>query len=350
MKTFETNLAQATLTDSGRAAGQALETHETLPHVSVIIPAFNRLDLIAAAVHSALDQQGEINVEVVLVDDASDDDVWSVVRSLDVRYCRLEKNSGSSVARNRGAQIAQGRYVKFLDSDDLLVAGSLAAEYATANDADADIVVCGWVVTQLSAGGAETVERKFTAPIFAVVEDDLLNGLSVPTSAAMYRTSLARAVQWNPKLSKLNDWDYFVRAALAADKVVSADVHAYHWRQHEMARITSSSSQYKHVQEFYTVLDGLADCLSERGALTERRRLRLAQYFYKELRCLYRHAPEDGRRRLEMIKHLDSAFAPHDEEPSKLFRVLGRWLPLPAVLAAYGALRRAAPVDRAVGA
>jgi len=89
--------------------------------VSVVIPFYNRVDLVSESVESAL-LQSHKRVEVILVDDGSDEDVdriGSIVeRDKRIRYFRQE-HKGSSAARNMGIDVAMGEYIAFLDSDDL---------------------------------------------------------------------------------------------------------------------------------------------------------------------------------------------------------------------------------------
>ena len=88
--------------------------------VSVIIPTFNRAELIGDSIRSAL-AQTYANLEVVVVDDGSDDDTEQVIATIidpRLRYVR-QPNRGRSNARNHALSLATGYYVSFLDSDDL---------------------------------------------------------------------------------------------------------------------------------------------------------------------------------------------------------------------------------------
>jgi glycosyltransferase involved in cell wall biosynthesis len=91
-----------------------------MPIVSVIIPTYDRADVLPRAIDSALDQTLS-DVEVVVVDDASSDDTESVVTSYDdprVTYLAHATNRGGSAARNTGIEAATGDYIALLDSDD----------------------------------------------------------------------------------------------------------------------------------------------------------------------------------------------------------------------------------------
>ena len=106
------------------------------PRLSIVIPTYNRRDLLPAALDSALawlDRLGE--GEIVVVDDASTD---GTDRMLAERYCaelargriafhRRESNGGAGAAKNSGAALARGEWVVCLDSDDELIESALPA-------------------------------------------------------------------------------------------------------------------------------------------------------------------------------------------------------------------------------
>jgi len=90
--------------------------------LSIVVPCYNSRETVVETVRSALDQRG-VAVEVIVVDDGSNDDTTQVLQRSDL-LGRIQfvwqPNAGVSSARNRGLELATGRYVCFLDSDDLL--------------------------------------------------------------------------------------------------------------------------------------------------------------------------------------------------------------------------------------
>lgn len=89
--------------------------------VSIIIPAYNVCEYIYRAIESTLNQTYS-NIEVIVVNDGSNDNTWEVINSYMVKDKRVigvtQVNSGVSAARNRGLDIATGEYILFLDGDD----------------------------------------------------------------------------------------------------------------------------------------------------------------------------------------------------------------------------------------
>jgi glycosyltransferase involved in cell wall biosynthesis len=101
-----------------------------MPTVSVVIPTYNRTDILPRAIESVLAQTYD-DLELVVVDDGSSEDVESVVDRYDdhrVRYIAHEENRGANAARNTGIEAADGDYLAFLDSDDEWHPRKLAAQ------------------------------------------------------------------------------------------------------------------------------------------------------------------------------------------------------------------------------
>lgn len=93
------------------------------PLVSVIMPTYNCGRFIAQSIQSVIDQT-VTEWELLIVDDCSTDSTAEIVRAYtdqhpNIHYVRMEKNGGPAAARNVGLRQAQGRYIAFLDSDDL---------------------------------------------------------------------------------------------------------------------------------------------------------------------------------------------------------------------------------------
>lgn len=93
--------------------------------ISVVIPCFNAAETINKCIDSVLIQTYKVN-EIILVDDCSTDDTWSIIRSIqdenkhlvDIKVVSTQKNSGPSIARNIGIQMAKSNWIALLDSDD----------------------------------------------------------------------------------------------------------------------------------------------------------------------------------------------------------------------------------------
>jgi glycosyltransferase involved in cell wall biosynthesis len=100
----------------------------TPPLVSVIVPVFNGARYVREALASILGQTYQ-PMEVIVVDDGSTDETGKVLDEFGPRVRRVcQAHSGQSVARNHGVELATGRYLAFLDADDLWPEEKLAAQ------------------------------------------------------------------------------------------------------------------------------------------------------------------------------------------------------------------------------
>ena len=118
-----------------------IDQSQTTPFLSVIIPVYNRAELVVRAIRSVLvDPAGD--VEVIVVDDASTDSTVNRVAEISdarLRLVSLPTNAGCCAARNAGARAARGEWLVFLDSDDELAPHSLDMIRQRAMSAPADV-------------------------------------------------------------------------------------------------------------------------------------------------------------------------------------------------------------------
>lgn len=92
---------------------------------SVIIPAYNAGLLIGRCLDSIISQATNYDIEVLIIDDGSTDDTCSIIENRTESNIRLihQQNSGPAAARNKGIEMASGKYIAFLDADDYWLPG-----------------------------------------------------------------------------------------------------------------------------------------------------------------------------------------------------------------------------------
>lgn len=114
------------------------------PKISVILPVYNTKVYVSACLDSVLTQTFE-DFEIIIIDDASKDGSTDIVTRYSiydsrVKYYRNVTNKGLAFSRNRGLDLANGKYVLFVDSDDLLVKDALSELYSAIEKMDADVL------------------------------------------------------------------------------------------------------------------------------------------------------------------------------------------------------------------
>jgi len=114
------------------------------PWLTIIVPVYNRFELLPRTLDSVF-AQGAKNVEVIISDDGSTENIKPIVGQYStpgniLRLVRSQSNKGVSAARNNGAKAARGKWLYFLDSDDELVPGSLQKIEAATRGLDVNLV------------------------------------------------------------------------------------------------------------------------------------------------------------------------------------------------------------------
>lgn len=116
--------------------------------VSIIIPAYNASARIKLALESVI-AQDYMNIEVIAVDDASNDDTGKIAHevlsrsSFTYRIITHERNKGVSAARNTGIESAQGKYICFMDADDIIRENFISCLHSAIVKGECDISFCG---------------------------------------------------------------------------------------------------------------------------------------------------------------------------------------------------------------
>jgi glycosyltransferase involved in cell wall biosynthesis len=114
-------------------ASSPTKIDKSSPRVSVVIPTYNRGEMLVEAIESVLAQTFD-GFEVIVVDDGSKDQTSKLLEPyLDRITYRLQQNGGVAAARNHGTRLSRGEYICFLDSDDKWVPEKLAIQVAIAD-------------------------------------------------------------------------------------------------------------------------------------------------------------------------------------------------------------------------
>lgn len=187
-----------------------------MPEISVIIPTYNRAQMLARALRSVL-AQTEPDWECLIIDDGSTDDTRAVVESFaEPRFRYLSQaNQGPAAARNNGIPAAQSPYITFLDSDDQMLPEKLALHLeAFRADDQLGLLASGW--KEIDARGNLLRERLpwLTQPSLELAS--WLNGCPVLGSALTVRKAcLDQVGLFNPDLRVAEDYDLWLRLAYA---------------------------------------------------------------------------------------------------------------------------------------
>jgi hypothetical protein len=182
------------------------------PTVSIIVPTRNRSAMLAQALRCALGQRS-VDVEVIVVDEASTDDtprMLASIRDPRLRVLRHDTPKGVSTARNLAVDAARGEWLAFLDDDDLWAADKLACQLDAAATAGADWAYAGAVVIDLEG----RILRGGPPPDPLTVVKLLPRYDVIPgggSNVIMKRALWARTGGFDPRLRNTEDWELWLR-------------------------------------------------------------------------------------------------------------------------------------------
>lgn len=183
--------------------------------VSVVIPTYNRSKQVIVAIESVLAQLYS-NIEIIVVDDGSTDNTAHSLKqfSEEISY-HFTKNSGVSSARNLGIRVAKGKYIAFLDSDDLWSETKVKrqVEFFRLNP-DFGLVLTDCLFFDNSGNTTEQTNRRFFLPLDGYnFENVLLKPSFIPSTAMVKAEVLDDIGLFDNSLKTAEDLDLHLRIA-----------------------------------------------------------------------------------------------------------------------------------------
>lgn len=167
------------------------------PLVSIIMPAYNCSTTIKKSIESIL-AQSYTNWELLITDDNSTDDTTSIINTYArndkrIKYWVMKDNSGAGVARNNSISYAEGRFIAFLDSDDLwhpeklsrqilfMLENNHALTYTAYQKIDNNNNLKSVILPQLKVNHSELLKSNIIGCLTAVYDASLLGKVYMPT-------------------------------------------------------------------------------------------------------------------------------------------------------------------------
>jgi len=181
--------------------------------ISVIIPTFNRFELLNAALASVAVQSMRGHIEVIVVNDGGPSVapvVFAWENVLAVKLVELDRRVGPAAARNVGIKLATGKYIAFLDDDDLFLPEHLAAGCKLLESDDADFVYLGALVADRRLSGLPSNHSEFPLKAYPYDHRFLLVANFIHTGSVITRNFRHTPVRFDEALEVCEDWDIWI--------------------------------------------------------------------------------------------------------------------------------------------
>jgi glycosyltransferase involved in cell wall biosynthesis len=182
--------------------------------LSVIIPAWNRADTIGAALDSVFAQDwrpGGGEMEVIVVDDCSTDDLPAVIGKYDgkVRLVRHQRNLGAAAARNSGIAAARGRLLAFLDSEDVWLPGKLSTQLRFMTESQVSASCTAYLLSV--PGRSDFVSPRFKSAVVTIADAVWGCYISPGSTLICERARFEDVGLLDTAFKRLEDWDWLLR-------------------------------------------------------------------------------------------------------------------------------------------
>jgi glycosyltransferase involved in cell wall biosynthesis len=241
--------------------------------VSILIPSYNAEAYVGDAIESALGQTWP-ECEIIVVDDGSTDESYDVAcryKSEDVQVIAQE-NEGASAARNRAFEAAEGRYIQYLDADDLLHPEKIEFQVKALEEKSPGCVAVA--PTCYFEDGEDPMKGSLSRGDRSLVTSDdpvqwLINlwtpgkgwGMVQPGAWLTPRAVIEKAGPWREDISKDDDGEFFTRVLLASCGVQYVSQGCVYYRQYRDGSRVSSLRSKEAVAGWLRSIDSKRDHL-----------------------------------------------------------------------------------------
>ena len=234
------------------------------PLVSIIIPTFNRANLIVETLDSVLLQTYQ-NWECIIVDDGSTDNTTDIVgeyleKDSRFQYHHRPKNrlKGGNAARNYGFELCKGEYVNWFDSDDLMSPNKIEVKMDLLLNTNFDFVVCKGAIYE-----SLPLIEPIPWPLHLdgnVLLNHISGKISFVTNGPLFKKDFLTKNRplFNEKLRVRQEWEFFNRLLMKRPKIIIYDSPLYFYRRLSIG-IRGQVNFYKHksclMAERFTLLN-----------------------------------------------------------------------------------------------
>jgi glycosyltransferase involved in cell wall biosynthesis len=222
------------------------------PLVSILIPAYNAEEFIAASIRSAIVQTWP-RKEIIVVDDGSTDGTADVARRFASKEVAVvsKQNEGAAATRNHAFALSQGDYVQWLDADDLLAPDKIERQLAALREGDSKwtLLSSSWGHFRYRTESARFVPTSLwedLTPLEWLIRKMRGDDQHMQTATWLMSRELAEAVgPWDTRLHFDDDGEYFSRALLSSKGTLFVPEARVYYRETSSGRVSHIGASNK---------------------------------------------------------------------------------------------------------
>lgn len=234
------------------------------PDVSVIIPTYNRISMLEEALASIVSQKFNGIIEIIIIDDNSQDKTSEIISEKYpfIKLISLRENKGAYVARNQGILRARGKYIAFLDSDDLWKSNYLETQISAIKDKEKTFAVSDVIIWETNRNFLYVkLQRpsldKFTSAIHQLLVSTFI---ATPSSVLVHRDIFDKIGLFDEDLRVGGDTDFYLRCLALGYKITFTNQPLTIKREHKKNQLTDPKnlkvrerSRLRRINKFYSL-------------------------------------------------------------------------------------------------
>lgn len=212
--------------------------------ISIVIPTYNRLWCLPKAINSC--RNTKCITEIIVIDDGSTDGTWEWLKNQTGITALKQENWGKCWAVNYGFKVTSGKYIKFLDSDDIIDKNAIDEQFLLAEQSSADLIVSGY---RLIDEQENIIKTQKWVECDDFIAQQLGECDSSHYSSYLFKKEFINEIRHRPDFAFRDDRLFVIEVALKKPKVAIHYGFALLHRMHTKERLQHTFATNKYIQD-----------------------------------------------------------------------------------------------------
>ena len=253
--------------------------------ISIVIPTFNNSIKIQNAINSLLNQNIS-DLEIVIIDDSSNDKTQQILKSFHskhIKYYKNDENIGTTLSRIKGVKLCSKNYIGFLDDDDIVLDGVLNKKINLIKSKNYDFIFCNYIVNNGVDNSSTKKELNMYEKNFK--KHILLSPGPFLQCCLFQKGFILKSLDsFDKKAEPSEDWDFFISVSKKTLKIKHLDLVGFQWNFSKKSQSYNYKNEMLALQYITKKHFNYMKQYSKKGLSLQYRKIGSMLYYFKEYR------------------------------------------------------------------